>query len=701
MAFENLTFEALNGSSLNLNDDVLFRLEEMTMTFGGKRYQWAQGADSDGAVLADRPRFENGTVELRVRVKEGSSMSLALSRLGLIVERLEEASRLKRGIKLSWTPADGLNTNVLRVLAGDVTGMPIVPGGQDSGWFRASPIITIRLTCEPFIYGDPVSLGTDTSTDPYIEATIESSGIAGDAPAEVTVVIADDASEDRRFVELGVGRLEEAGGNSPVLVDADELDTSGYRGALSTHDGVTTVSAATWGWSSLCAIRSSTPANPYTYVGTYRVKARMAATDASSGARQRLVRLAWSANSGPLRRNDPAILTEGGEWWELDLGLITVPDQDLGDPLFFGVIEIFTDVLEETFDLHYLTFIPAEQFAVISSDVEPAVPAVVGYDIVHTSDTTSGGTLNDRVFGAGTWASDGVSAATDWEAVLSTKAHGIQFARGLSYGAQGNQFAWSTFQTSAGSIADTDVSALTFMNVVSEGAGTAEFGVAARFQPGVMGIGDHVGCWLGRSSGGTGGTAYLRLTETVAASQTILATRDLPDVDVTVPHRLRLIVYETGHVIGLLYQYTGSGANESLLARVDAFDPTTLGTGGAIDEGYAGVLDRGSGAGTIDRAWGEFSFGHPGPEQLVINSGGSIVIGSYDCLREDSSGTFWGPPPKYQGARPTLHHAGAAEARNRVVAKARRQDSLTSPDAGTADSTTMEIIYTPRYLVPR
>ena len=123
-------------------------------------------------------------------------------------------------------------------------------------------------------------------------------------------------------------------------------------------------------------------------------------------------------------------------------------------------------------------------------------------------------------------------------------------------------------------------------------------------------------------------------------------------------------------------------------------------TGGGISTGppisvtYPGAL-------ATTRYYDNFSVSVPAAEPIVIHSGQSLEI-RYDgqALREDSTGTYWGPTPSYRGSRFLVPCAGTEDRTTRIAVKARRNDIDTSADDQIADATAVAVAYTPRYLTP-
>ena len=82
----------------------------------------------------------------------------------------------------------------------------------------------------------------------------------------------------------------------------------------------------------------------------------------------------------------------------------------------------------------------------------------------------------------------------------------------------------------------------------------------------------------------------------------------------------------------------------------------------------------------------------------------SIEFRSDETLREDSTGTYAGPPPEYVGGRFFVPPAGGPARKARVALIARNNDVETTNDDGlitnaTMSSTTLQVYATPRYLV--
>jgi hypothetical protein len=164
---------------------------------------------------------------------------------------------------------------------------------------------------------------------------------------------------------------------------------------------------------------------------------------------------------------------------------------------------------------------------------------------------------------------------------------------------------------------------------------------------------------------------------------------------------LRLVVFASGR--GRL---TLSERNGAVLGVIDFMD-ASLATGGALASGKVGIGDKWGFAIPVDRFYDNFAAAVPPAEPIVCYSGQSIEFRSDATLREDSTGTYSGPPPSYIGSRFFVPNAGGPGRKARVAVIARRNDITVAADDdltgnATMDATTVAVYVTPRYLaIPR
>lgn len=165
MSLEVFTLDGLsltNGSPFEIADTPEFVPAPL-------RAEWVGGPDVDGAALLEDPHADNCVFTIPLRISQQTTADLAAGYLGDLLDKLGGASRNgSDGIDLVWTPKDWTRSFTATVLLGEVIGLPLDSRGVQMGWLVRSPVLTVRLTCKPFLYGDWL----DTITDAFGSNTI-------------------------------------------------------------------------------------------------------------------------------------------------------------------------------------------------------------------------------------------------------------------------------------------------------------------------------------------------------------------------------------------------------------------------------------------------------------------------------------------------------------------------------------------------
>ena len=658
----------LNGLDISSGN---YQILELTADPPKERPEWITAADSEFAALSRQPRHENRTITMRLRITPQASMDTALDRVGALVDQLRNASETSDGIPLVWTPANSTRSRTFDVLDGEITELPIGSDGQPRSWFAQRPIVTVEMTCKPYWRGTETLTSTASSgTNPFV--TLEVAGVGGDIPALGRLIVTDLATQSRRHVEWGVEGQYYVSGVSPSLrIDSGSLTVSGFSGSYpNTRSGSfnTSVvrSTAFLGSDALaiCGIPDQT------HVGTFRVKARVLATDITDR-----VRLAWRAGDAPLAVNSwvqPPVASTS-DWAEIDLGLITVPTVTIGTQRWNGRIEIYsTDpTVSSTVDVDYIVLIPvAEGYGVARATYAYSPGVIVARDLF--TGTTGGGALNTRVAPlGGTWATSG--ATTDFTfADVSLNNKGVIRQTTGDTGSGRFAILGSTNYT------DTEVGARIFRSAGTVGM-NASLTLVARFVDSSNYL-----AFAAQPS-------LLTLFIVVGGSTTILARKNPPTGQAgwaNIFWRLRLFVYANGRIIG---HFLDDGFN--IRETLDAFS-TAAATGGALATGKPGLNDNNFTATAMTRAYDDFYAATPSAEPIALYSGRVLQARYDDTLRQDSTGTFYGRPASYRGSR-FLVPVGIS----RVIAKARRNDVNVAADNNVADATQIQVGWTPRGLV--
>jgi hypothetical protein len=671
--------EGLVLDSLDLNDTTTYVLEALSMPPPRKRPEWVTGGDSDGGVLARDALFENREITARIRVVAQATMDLALSKIAAIADKLEEAERNQTGVTLQWTPADAtLTTGTFRCLYGEITDLPIVVDGDGAGWFVKAPIITVTMTCDPFMRGAEVSAGTTSaSTLPLV--TLELTGVAGDVPAEGRLVVTDAASQSRRLVRWGLeSRFYPTSSPPGLILDSDSLVTSGFSGVGTTRAGAYDPGAA--GNSVVRAtvslqVSAVCGTGVQTHIGTFHVFARMWFTGATT-----FTRLAWQDGDGPIRGNAWVAPQTTAAWVDVDLGIITTSTAISGTQRWTGRIDSYdTASAANTLDVDYIYLIPAQEGygqARATYSYQPGV--LLGRDEFST--LAAGTVLNARVAPlGGTWTTSG--SATDLAAADAPLPADETMARSTT---SDGAFPANGRHARLGPTNYTDI----------------EVGVDIRFTAELLSVGlGAFARWVdvsnfvvfGNFVGADTPGIYVYVAGAISARydfQTVVAVNTWA--------RLRLIVYATGVARAMLLD-----TNDAIIEE-GALSSSVLATGGTLATGRPGFVDTNVGATAVTRYYDNFYMATPTAEPIVVYSGRTATLASTYAQRQDSTGTYSGDVPGYRGSRFFVPPAGTRARKARIAVMARRNDVVVAQDDQIADSTTIQALVTPRYVnVPR
>lgn len=669
--------EGLVLDTLDLNDGTTYSLEALSINPAKKRFEWQTGGDSDGGVLSRDALYENREIVARVRVAQQATQDLALAKIALIADKLEEAERNQTGVALQWTPADGtLTTGTFRCLAGEITDLPVTVQGDDAGWFVKAPVVTVTMTCDPFMRGPEVLAGT-TSASTLPVVTLELTSVAGDAPAEGRLVVTDAASQSRRLVRWGIeSRFYPTSSPPGLILDSDSLTaiagTGGTRtGAYDPGAAGNSVIRASLAPQAVAVCSTGVQA----HVGTFHVFARVWAAAAGTVG----VRLTWQDGDGPLRSNPYVTPSQIHAFSDIDLGTITISTVTAGTQKWLGRIDAYSSSTTDTLDVDYIYLIPAQEGYGEARGVYSFVPGTLVARDEFTS-ITVGTVLNARTAPAGgTWATSGV--ATDFTAAdapgsaeTETRATGSEASRRLAI-------------LGATNYTDTEVGADVYATG-SSAVGNVRLALVARYV-------DASNYLLLNWDFGNG----LYVSKRVAGTETNLMPSFAADGYTGNPdiwYKLRLVVFASGAGIAWLLD-SGGGVID-----LGTFADAVLATGGALATGKPGFADWNFAGTATARYYDNFYAATPAAEQVVVYSGRTATFASTYAQRLDSTGTYSGAVPGDRGSRFYVPVAGTRARKARIAVVARRNDVVVNPDDQIADSTTIQAYTTPRYInVPR
>lgn len=652
-----------------------------------KRTEWAQGADVDGAVLVRDPLCDNREVTLRLRVRQQASMDAALAQIAVLSKKLEEAEQQRDGLAMVWQPANSTKTMTMYVLSGTIDSLPITKdSGDDLGWLlpQPAPVFTVKMTCKPFGYGSPVTFSSASSATPFVTTTL--TGVGGDVPAEVRLLITEAASQDRRYLEAGLQwRYTDLA--TSFLVDSDDMVTSGFNGTQTTRSGAYDPNA-----SGNNVIRQTTTSTTVaicgtgnlSHVGTFRVKARIfvsaiSAIDSSDQSSKLKLRLTWQDGDGPFRANSFVNATIQGVFMEVDLGLINITEKVLGTQRWQGRLEAYTtnNPGTDTIDIDYLLLIPAGEFYGRARGEFTAADTPNTYTARDEFDQTAGAIAGKTAPVGGNWSSAGDT--TDL-AVVAGSTHQLNRTVNLTESV-------GRFATIGSSVTTQAVQA----DIILAGdlSNDQRGGVCLRFS-GTTPTHNALIAYCDQIP------AVIAVAKIVGGSTTVLATYSVPSgfLGASLRWALRLAADTTGRwwLFG-----SNKGAFKLLLKGQDA----VLATGGSLQTGTVGIFDRNvtlNGTFSPSRSYDNFQAWLPAP-QAVIYSGRVGELRSDGAKRQDSTGVYYGDMPAYRGGRMLVPPAGDENRATRIFCKAHRGDIEAEPADQVTDNLTIQAVVTPRYMV--
>ena len=647
-----------------------FDILELNVDPPKARQDWISAADSESAALLRQPLHENRTITMKVRVTSQASMNAALDQVGVILDKFRKASATPDGVALTWTPANSTRTVTFDVIAGEMTEVPIGLADQAWSWFKQRPIMTLEMTAKPYWRGSEVLTSTASSSTPFV--TLEVASVPGDIPALGRLIVTDTATQNRRHVEWGLEN-QYYDNTTSLLVDSDNMTVSGFSGATATTTGAYDPNAT--GANSITASVLATPVSVagtgnLTHVGSFRVKARIQASVADL-----MTRLSWQQADGPFTSNPYVAPPITGDWCEVDLGTILIAPTIAGTQRWTGRIDAYSTT-GGTLIVDYLILVPLEGYGRARATYHSLPNVLTGHD--EFTATTAGSGLNARVAPqGGTWATSG--ATTDLVFYDAATGGGELVTRStISDSGQGRQAILG-----ATNYTDIDVGVDVSVNGGLSASTAPEGGVVARWV-------DASNFIRAKIAGSNITLTYSFVVETVIGGvTTTIATIPAP----TFPAwRTRLIIYANGRFRAEL-----SGPGGALLRILEGIN-TALATGGTLATGKPGFFDRHTGtAAGLGRFYDNYAQGTPSTEPMAVYSGRSLQVRYDTTIRQDSTGTYYGPPESYRGSR-FLVPTGTS----RVLVKARRADVEAHPDVNVTDATQIQVGYQPRCLaVPR
>jgi hypothetical protein len=668
VAVEGLVFDSLD---LNPTSSSPWVMESLTINPPAKRPEWAQGGDTDGARLIRQPLRDTRTISFTLKTAS-ASMDAALAAMAPLTAKVQEAEAKaangQRGLPIVWTPANSTKSLTFYVMSGQMTEIPVT---VESGYFANAMQTSWELVCEPLALGAESQVATVTSSAALIALEIPAQ--AGDVPAEGRLVIADGATQARRYACWGIESHDYDATTSLQLALASGLTVTGFGAASTTRAGSVATNVARLALLTQPVAVVGTTA--VSHVGTFRVSARVHVDGPAS------LRFSYRQGSGALTQLSWVAAPTTG-WCDIDLGVMTTTKAAAGLQLWGGQIDAqitsgATGPTTLDVDVVYLT--PAgEGWGKSRAAYSYTAPVISALD--SFSGLASGSGLSGRTATVGgTWLTSGVT--TDF---TGTSPSGGSASRATTATEATPRFAILGTTT----YVDSEVSVLASAATVPASSTTDKTSAAiARYVSG----NDYA--WA-RLTWGT--PTQFSIGVTVAGVDTTLAYAAKYGVPSTVA--IRLLCFVSGRVIGMLVDAFGNPITLATSSGYLSGSHTDIATGGTIAIGKTGFTDQSNGSMALTRTYRAFTAGTPAAEPVAIYSGQTLEFRSDEYLQEDSTGTMYGQAPGRRGSRFLIPEGGDQGRKSRVAVKVRRNDVDTTTDLGVADSTTVTVFASPRYL---
>jgi hypothetical protein len=666
--------EQLELAGLALNDAVNFTIEELVFHPAEKKPQWASNADADGDALVREAHYSNAVLEVTVRVEPAASADEAREKLGELTDALQACERTEDGAELVWIPNGSATSYTGYALLGEYSELPIAVDGDGAGWFLNAPLVKIKLTLRPFLYTEErvVLSAVESGAEPL--QVVYVGGIKGDVPAEARLVLKDTATQDRRYASWGRDVVE-GEENPALLITAANLSIEGFSGARKTRSGA---------YSEEKVIRATAVSSATTACSTGRIKhvgsfaVYMRVYTASEDARFRISYKNGDSPLVPLPWKQAPVI-EG--FADLSMGEVFLDEVELGEQTSEIRIEVKSVGAAIEVDApNFLTLLPTTKGSGRARGLATTTPTnLVVYDEFIQS--PGGAATGKSPYIGGVYAAATNSDATDFE-VDDTNDRLIRTATGdtgtiiPTFVAPGRAIGAGTTK---------------YVNHLVANDLTFEGGYGSQL------AGGHIVRWVDSENfilvyiieNPTGHGWQLVVYKYKAKVTTALAYVLLNRPIGPLTGRLETFVQEGGLSIYF------AGLNVATAKDAD------LAPGGALAEGRAFLYDHYIGSLAATRIYHKLEVLEVPPPGHACFSGHQIEFGPDGVERQDSTGTYDGPPTFYRGANFEVAPAGDNEAVNRIAARMRRNDVEEAVDSAVVDKQKIEVLATERFLVPR
>lgn len=527
--------------------------------------------------------------------------------------------------------------------------------------------IPLTLTCKPFWRSGEWVQQSDHSetTLPWLEATDTLTG-GGEVPSLGKLLIDEDQAKDQWWLTWGIqSRYYSSSASAALGWQAESLTalgttsaTAGASGASGSGSNVMRNTDLTTSYIGIVSTQATGGGAHMSHIGTFRVYARLYRPTGNTGAVD--VALQWA--EGDFRKfttNDAVSYTANereGVFTIADLGLVTLSKVVAGTQRWEGRVLARSTVAGDEIDVDCLWLVPSDEGSGVVQAVSPGYAAPTSLVARDEFDQAAGALTGKTLPVGGTWAGAGdaddfqVSGTPNFNVTRTATSDTVNTGRYVVYGsaASAGQTVSVRLKTSAG---------------MQSGD---RFGVLARYTDSSNWL------WAGWIENAPLAARW-SVVKRVAGTVTTLYASTSPNIDSTATLTISLAVFSTGiwifYIDGTPFGY---GYDADLV------------TAGSLATGKGGIYDERTSATAGTRTYDNF-LAYSQSSDAAMFASQSCEIRSDRVVREDSGGTLWVEPTKYEGDFLTIPVAGREDRPLRWIVKASRGDPDSLSDPGIDD----------------
>ncbi len=544
------------------------------------------------------------------------------------------------------------------------------------------PGVVLTLECLPDLYGNEVQLSDHTETTKP-EIVFTETGIDGDYPARVRIVVDEDDAETQRGVLWGFrSRHYSAASTARTYYEAEalqRLDTTTLFASAAASGG-TTVRHGTISTSWIPILSTNIGGTAYmTHTGTNRVWARVFSTSGTAVQ----TRFVWDVGDlvNPAE-NPPVRLPGASNYFIVDLGEVRLDQSPVGTHRWQGQIQAKGDAGSESFNIDRLWVINQDEGAGALRAPLNLTEGIVAYSARSAFNTESGSITGDAATIGGNWTVVTNSDATDFSvgSGVATRTAtsdtgtgaGIFVGRGVSVG--------TTNYTSI--VVKTDFKADIFPAAAVPGQG-----IFAR----LVDSSNHLLLYHDVTSFPSGNSRFFVQKVIAGVTTTLGSATSAPRIPDDTFWTLRLYIGVDGFWAAWAYPQGAQPGDPFAVGQDSA-----LATAGTLATGKVGIADINNSANASTRTFDNFAAWVPSADAVLFSSR-SAQLTTQGHYRIDSTGTAYGPVSVVEGDLPRLPVAGMDGRTTEVFVKASRGDLDTIPDSG-IDDISARVNYRPSWL---